>query len=258
VAAGQGPSDDDAVRRGGRETGPVLLLLHGLGATGAVWDPVARLADERWPGPWLAPDLAGHGRAAPGRPYAFGRYAAEVARLLDPDDEVVVVGHSMGGVVALMLASGWFRLGVRAAIGIGIKLRWSADELTKAAALATRPPRTFESREDAVARYLRVSGLDGLATADSSMARDGVVEVADGWQLAQDPATFAVGAPDVPRILAAAHSPTVVTSGEHDIMCTPEDLHAVCPDAEVLAGLGHNAHVEAPGRVLDLVTTSAG
>jgi len=40
---------------------PVLLLLHGLGATGDVWHAWRPLLTRRWPGRWLAPDLPGHG-----------------------------------------------------------------------------------------------------------------------------------------------------------------------------------------------------
>jgi pimeloyl-ACP methyl ester carboxylesterase len=39
----------------------VLLLLHGLGATGDVWDRWQPLLARRWTGRWLAPDLPGHG-----------------------------------------------------------------------------------------------------------------------------------------------------------------------------------------------------
>ena len=36
-------------RRDGDPDQPTLLLLHGLGATGAVWDPLLAVAD--WAGP---------------------------------------------------------------------------------------------------------------------------------------------------------------------------------------------------------------
>jgi pimeloyl-ACP methyl ester carboxylesterase len=79
------PADDDAlfVRRGGGHAGPVLLLLHGLGATGAVWDGLGALLPDHWPGPWVAPDLPGHGRSAPLARYSFGALAA-VAPLVEP------------------------------------------------------------------------------------------------------------------------------------------------------------------------------
>ena len=67
-----------------------MLLLHGLGATGAVW--------RAWDG--VAPDLPGHGAAAWDPPYSFARHAEAVLPLLGAEP-VTVVGHSMGGVVAL-------------------------------------------------------------------------------------------------------------------------------------------------------------
>ncbi len=46
------------------EAGPVLLLLHGLGATGEVWNNLIDIVGDGWPGPVLVPDLPGHGRSA--------------------------------------------------------------------------------------------------------------------------------------------------------------------------------------------------
>ena len=39
----------------------LLVLLHGLGATGAVWAPLLEIIGTRWRGRWFAPDLPGHG-----------------------------------------------------------------------------------------------------------------------------------------------------------------------------------------------------
>jgi pimeloyl-ACP methyl ester carboxylesterase len=44
---------------GGGAGEPLLLLLHGLGATADVWEGWRPLLAERWPGRWVAPDLAG-------------------------------------------------------------------------------------------------------------------------------------------------------------------------------------------------------
>jgi pimeloyl-ACP methyl ester carboxylesterase len=76
-------SDGVFVRRDG-DDGPALLLLHGLGATGEVWDGLPALLPGHWPGPWVVPDLPGHGRSAPaprGR-YSIGGLAAAVATVL--------------------------------------------------------------------------------------------------------------------------------------------------------------------------------
>ena len=44
---------------------PVLLLVHGLGATGDVWSGLHDILNARWRGRWVTPDLPGHGRSSP-------------------------------------------------------------------------------------------------------------------------------------------------------------------------------------------------
>ncbi len=153
---------------------------------------------------------------------------------------VAVLGHSLGGVVALTLASGWFGVDVRAAGGLGIKLRWTSEELGRAASLAAKPARVFGTREEASAWASRLAGVP---------LEDGVVEVDGGWRAALDPAAFGVGEPDVAGLLAVAKAPVVLAAGESDDMCPPEHLRAAQPGGIVLPGVGHNAHVEQPASV---------
>src|SRR5262249_26084072 len=124
---------------------PVLLLLHGLGATGDVWDAWRPLLAKRWPGRWLAPDLPGHGGAAPASRYTFDTLAAAVAGLIEPGARVVVLGHSLGGVVGLALAGGGSARSVQAVVGLGIKVVWSEEDLDRARTAARRPPMRFDS-----------------------------------------------------------------------------------------------------------------
>jgi pimeloyl-ACP methyl ester carboxylesterase len=166
---------------------------------------------------------------------------------------VVVLGHSLGGVLGLALASGWFGVRVAAVCGLGIKLHWSAEELARAAEFAGRPGRAFGTRAEALQRALKVAGLWGLVPADSPLADAAVVESADGWRLALDNAAFGVGAPDMPGLLAACRAEVVLAAGEDDPMCPPEQLRALQPAAVVLPGLGHNAHVQNPDALLPLL-----
>jgi pimeloyl-ACP methyl ester carboxylesterase len=236
---------------------PVLLLLHGLGATGEVWHG---LLERNWPAEVIAPDLPGHGRSPRLPEYTFDTMAASVATLIEPGRKVVVLGHSLGGVLALKLADGTYGIDVRAVCGVGIKLSWSAAELAKAAELAARPERVFATRAEAVDRWLKVSGLVGLVPADSRRVDAGVEEVADGWRVRVDQRAFGVGAPDVPALLTATKAETILTAGQHDPMSPRAELLDVAPEATVLPGVGHNAHVENPlslWPILDRLLASA-
>lgn len=178
--------------------------------------------------------------------YSFGALAAAIAQVFERDRRVSIVGHSLGGVIGLALASGWFGLTVTGVFGLGIKVRWSEPELAKAKEAAARPRRVFASRGEAVERALKVAGLAGLVAADSAAATSCVVPTHAGWRLAMDPAAFAVGKPDMPSLLAAARGEVILGAGEHDPMGPPAHLRELRPDPVVLPGLGHNAHVEDP------------
>jgi pimeloyl-ACP methyl ester carboxylesterase len=231
--------------RAGGQGDPVVLLLHGLGATAEVWDGLVPLL----PGAWVAPDLPGHGGSAPLPEYTFAAVAEAVADLVDPAG-TVVLGHSFGGVVGLHLAG---RPGIRKVVGLGIKVAWTPEELARAAALAAREPARFATRDEAVARHLRLSGLDGLVAPDAPAAVAGVVEQDGAWRPALDPRAFGVGDPQVAALVAVAPAPVVLARGEHDAMVSAEQLRAIAPDAVDLPGLGHNAHVEGPAAVADLL-----
>ena len=88
----------------GTESGPPVLAIHGITASHLAWQLVAEaLPDLRI----IAPDLRGRGRSSelPG-PYGFDQHADDLARLIDQLGlgPVPIVGHSMGGFVAVAVA----------------------------------------------------------------------------------------------------------------------------------------------------------
>jgi pimeloyl-ACP methyl ester carboxylesterase len=90
-----------------RGTGePAVLLLHAMGGSTAFMAPQLHHLGQRWR--TLAVDLRGHGAsAAPAGDYSAAVLADDVAALARALglDRPVVIGHSMGGVVALELAA---------------------------------------------------------------------------------------------------------------------------------------------------------
>jgi pimeloyl-ACP methyl ester carboxylesterase len=232
---------------------PVLLLLHGLGATGDVWRDWFPLLASRWPGRWVAPDLPGHGGAAPLPEYSFQSLAVALADSVRGAGRTVVLGHSLGGVVGLALADGDLGDAVTAVIGLGIKVAWTGEELDRARALAARPVAWFESRDEAAARYLRMSGLVGLVRTDDPMVDAGLVQRDGQWRLAMDPAAFGVGAPDMAGLIAMARTEVTLARGEHDPMNTDDQLAGLGVRTVALSGLGHNAHVQRPDLSIGLL-----
>lgn len=233
---------------------PLLLLVHGLGATSDVWNRWRSVVAGRWPGRWLAPDLPGHGGSAPLDTYTFAALAGRVAEIVPRGQPLVVLGHSLGGVVGLALAGAQRGMGVAAVVGLGIKVSWTDDELARARSLAGRPIAWFPSRDEAAARYLRIAGLDGLIPPDDEAVAAGLREEGGRWRLALDPLAFGVGSPNMRGLLAGCAAKVVLARGEHDQMVSEAQLAELHTSVVTLPGLGHNAHVEDPSTVLALVS----
>jgi pimeloyl-ACP methyl ester carboxylesterase len=97
------------VRRVVDPVAPPILLLHGLGVAGAVWQAFARRLLPHFAA--VAPDLRGHGSSdAPPSGYEPLEYATDLVEMIGALIEtppLPVVGHSLGALVALELAHGW-------------------------------------------------------------------------------------------------------------------------------------------------------
>jgi hypothetical protein len=90
---------------------------------------------------------------------------------------------------------------------LGIKVVWTDADLERAQAVAQRPEAWFASRDEAAARYLRVSGLAGLLPPGDPAVSAGLREQDGRWRLAMDTGAFAVGAPDMAQLLARSRAP---------------------------------------------------
>ncbi len=227
---------------------PTLVLLHGVGATGGAFKPlIEKLA--AWPGKIVVPDMRGHGRSPHARHYGMGHHAADVANLFAKDEPIHVVGHSMGGAVALVLANGLYGVNVLKVSAFGAKETWSADELARGAAFAASPVRWFDTRDAAAERFLKVSGLFGHIALNDPVADTGIVAENGRWRLAADNATVSAAGATCGQFAAAARSPYQLFCGGRDPMVTVAELKPHDPNAFSIGECGHNPHIEAPDEV---------
>ena len=231
---------------------PTLVLLHGQGANGVVWKPLLdRLSF--WPGRIVVPDLRGHGRSPHATHYAMAHHAADVASLFEPGARLHVVGHSMGGAVALVLASGWFGVEIARVTAFGVKTAWSVEELQKAEAFAASPVRWFDTRQAAAERFLRAAGLFGLVDAADPVVDAGIRDEGGRWRLAADNASVRAAGLTLADMFPRTRVPVRLFCGEFDPLVRAEDLRAYDPEALAVPGCGHNPHVQAPDEVAAIV-----
>jgi pimeloyl-ACP methyl ester carboxylesterase len=237
----------------GGEGTRTVLLLHGVGATAAVWHGVTREIEARRLARWLAVDLCGHGGSDWRASYSVGELAGELTGLVRGERTLYIVGHSLGVYVALALASGWFGVAVQATLGIGPKISWPDADLAAARELAARPVRHYASAEEAWLRYRRIAGLAiDLAPGEESLAR-GIARDGEGWRLAQDPRTFAVAGAPFASLAAGAAGPVWLARGERDPLVSAGELRRHGSRSCEIAATGHNAHIEQPGAIVGLL-----
>jgi pimeloyl-ACP methyl ester carboxylesterase len=209
--------------------GPVIVLIHGITGSSLTWEEVIEPLAEHYT--VVAPDLLGHGESAkPRGDYSLGAYASGVRDLLQAigHDRATVVGHSLGGGVAMQFAYQFpercERLVLVSSGGLGREVHM----LLRAAAL---PGSEFVlpvlaapgliGRIDAVGAFLSRLGL--RAGADLDEMWRGFSSLADAGSRAAfihtlrtilDPGGQRVSATD--RLYLAAEMPTLIVWGERD------------------------------------------
>lgn len=242
-------------------SGPVLLLLHGTGASTHSWRDLVPLLTPHFT--VVAPDLPGHGftSGAPGRS-SIGGMSASVATLLAALGlrPQYGVGHSAGAAVLCRLALDQRLLASRiiAINGALLPLGGVAGMLFAPLArlLAGTPllPQLVARRVASpisVSRVIKSTGsrLSGegidlyvrlMRSADHVA---GTLAMLSQWDLE----SFARDLPDLP-------TPLTLLVGDNDKTVPPaqaRDVHARVPSAAIqwLSGLGHLAHEEEPGLI---------
>lgn len=237
----------------GPDGAPVVVLIHGLGLTRAVWQ-------------WLLPDLSrfrgltydmiGHGQTPPpeGQP-SLKDLADQLASLLDflGIDTAAIVGFSMGGMVARRFAQDHPQRTTALAILHSAHRR---SEKAQGAILF----RVAQAEEHGPAATVELA-LQRWYTEAAQATRPDLMDLTRQWVLANDPKVY----PKLYRILAQGVEeivapkppitvPTLVLTGDEDHGNNVEMSTAIATEIPrarlvILKGLRHMALAENPPAV---------
>lgn len=248
----QGPS---AYRRLG--TGPAVVLLHGIGSGSGCWlDAATALAGECTVLAWDAP---GYGASAPlaGDRASAADYAERLHQVLRHAgiDECVLVGHSLGALVAAAYCARRERAGISRLVLLSPARGYGSADAGEREA-------TRGKRLGALERL----GIDGMAAARASAllspaAQAGQVQWA-AWNMRQvTPEGYrqAVGLLCDGDLLAFPAPPMSVDVrvGIHDTITPAPKCQAIAAawraSFELIPGAGHACHIERPQEVAEIV-----
>lgn len=220
---------------------PSLVLVHGAGGSHLDWPPALR----RFAGATVvAVDLPGHGRSEPPGKDRIDDYAAALGALLAALalGPTVVVGHSMGGAIALSLGlAPPPEVRGLVLIGTGARLRVMDALLTMTQQDFSAAVELICSSEwgSAAPDALRAAGRARLATANPQVTH----------------ADFAAcNAFDMRQSLVAVRLPALVIAGGEDRLAPPKLSYALAeglPNARLLTlpSAGHMIPLEQPAAV---------
>lgn len=238
--------------------GPPLVLLHPFPVNHEFWLPVAQALATRYR--IVLPDLRGHGGSGVGDgPATMDKYAADIARVMDDADigRAPLVGVSLGGYA---LFEFWRRHGGRvAALGLcntkapADSAEARAGRLEAANDVLERGTEPFF--ESMIPRLLGKSTLEtrpdlvnGALRMMRQMSPEDVAQVQRGM----------AGRPDSMDTLKTIHVPTLLVTGEEDILTGVNEAellrqHISGSQLRVIPKAGHYSPWERPEEVCQLL-----
>ena len=251
--------------QGGTKAGLPIVFLHGWPTWAEVWLPAARRIGSRHP--WVAPDLPCQGRSSllPGKDRTLTAYRRAVGSFLEALGlpRFAIVGNSMGGTLAIMMALDYpsrvSKLAVLDAAGLTPKLPGRTARMYIPFVL---PALLRAPGPKSVRKLLMKAVFHDPRFADDAW----VSAIVDAWRppdrrKAFVATGFALGRRDasVAADLPLIRAPTLVLSGRHDVQF-PWPTAAQAANAisgarfSTIDDAAHFPMVENPGRTAQLLT----
>lgn len=242
-------------RERGEPGRPVVLLIHGITSSSATWDPV--LPDLAKNLHVIAPDLLGHGESdKPRADYSLGSLASMLRDLLEHlgIERVTVVGHSLGGGVAMQFSYQYpeycERIVLVDAGGLG-------REVSLALRAATLPGAEFVLPVIASTKVRDAGSAIGRFLGRLPMRpRPSVMEVARGYASLSETAARTAFV----HTLRSVVEPGGQRVSAHDKLYLSEDMPTLILwgklDTVIPVSHAYHAHAAIPGSVLEIFEQS--
>ncbi|WAC54212.1 alpha/beta fold hydrolase [Gordonia sp. SL306] len=250
--------------------GDTLLLIHGMAGSSATWDAVIPALARRYR--IIAPDLPGHGDSdKPRGDYSLGAFAAFLRDLLDEIgiDKVTVIGQSLGGGVAMQFTyqhpDYCERLVLIGSGGLGPDVNWMLRFLAAPGAELILPiiaPKPVLRVGETVRSWASSAGIRSPRADQTWRAYASLSDAATRRAFLRtlravvDHRGQAVSA--LNRLYLNAELPTQLIWGDKDnIIPVAHGIaaHEAIPGSrlEILPGVGHYPHAEAPDKVVRIL-----
>jgi pimeloyl-ACP methyl ester carboxylesterase len=250
--------------------GPALLLIHGMAGSSATWQAIIPQLSKKFR--VIAPDLLGHGMSAkPRGDYSLGAFAVFLRDLLDElgVGRATVVGQSLGGGIAMQFSHQHRdyceRLALIGSGGLGPDLSPMLRMLSAPGAEFVLPvvaPQPVLNLGNKLGSWLTSAGIQSPRAGQMWNAYSSLSDAQTRRAFLRtlrsvvDHRGQAVSA--LNKLHVAAGRPTLLIWGDHDRIIPVAHAYAA-HDAvagsrlEVLEGIGHFPHVEAPMAVADIL-----
>lgn len=258
----------------GNSDAPPLVLVHGGRDHCRSWDVLARALCSDFH--VIAPDLRGHGDSnwAKGSSYSVSDYVYDLKRLMHSAKlrKPIIVGHSMGGLIALMVAGAFPDEVSRLAILDGVTV-WPGmprapiyelitEWVVQLDKIAQHHRRTFFTVAEAAKK---ISSHNKRLKPDQALhlATYGVRQNADGtysWkydEYQQARAPYRLSYDDYAALFARITCPTLLLRGSESFLQDPQATDAIAdlPRAQLvtIAGAGHWLQHDMPDKLLTIL-----
>jgi pimeloyl-ACP methyl ester carboxylesterase len=254
----------DGARIAYRAWGPIggdgVVLVHGGAAHARWWDHIGPLLARGVR--VVAPDLSGHGDSEHRSSYRLDQWADEVVAVAPAagiGGPPIVIGHSMGGLVALRAGRQHGRR-LRAVAAVDSPVRdFTPEERAARDGQAFGPLRVYPVREEAIARFRTMPVQDTLPYVLRHVAETSLREVDGGWSWKFDPAVFRRD-PAVHEPVLAVDCPAILMPAEFGLLAgqTPNQLTDLSgrpvPDVEIPEA-AHHVMLDSPRALITSLRT---